>query len=182
MENHDKRIIGDFLEINADIVKERFESKLPNFLADLRSNYYRNKLIKSAKKLKNSNLPLSTENLYEFFIYVYNNFPPHGAFQSVILTKLNERDEGTNIEAVIQSEDLNAIISIDESETGFKVSISKRKTSDLKNGCTIHCKDRLVSTNSNSAELVTELNNLLLSDISDYIISIISAYTNKKGE
>ena len=45
------RLIGDFLEINADIVERRFKSKLPRLLANIEEKHSRNKLIKTAKKI-----------------------------------------------------------------------------------------------------------------------------------
>ena len=38
------RIIGDFFEINSDIVYNEHTSKFPKFIARLISKYYRNKL------------------------------------------------------------------------------------------------------------------------------------------
>lgn len=69
-----ERIIGDFLEINSDMIYQRDKSKLPKFLSKLRYKININKLLKRVEIFRNSNIYLSKENVLELFNYLYNTF------------------------------------------------------------------------------------------------------------
>lgn len=170
--NNCDRIIGDFLEINADIVQSETNSKLPKFIRKRKSKKTRNKLLKSAKKIKNSNYILTTENLRELFVYVYNNYPPKGQYKSIFMVKADE--EAKNIEAVISFDNCKAIITIEKGISGFDISISEKKSDNYTESCNIHC-NSLYHDNVRS-EILEKINRKLLDDLSNYVIDIISSY------
>ena len=168
------RIIGDFLEINADIVERRFKSKLPKILADIEEKYSRNKLIKTAKKIQESNMILSIYNLSELFIYTFNNFPPNGKYKSIMISKVV--NDSNNIEAVIKFEDIVSIINIDKKENTIDVNITQDNNTFFTrcNGLLKHSKK-----GSRVDIILMRINKELLNMITDYIIETLESYNRK---
>lgn len=171
------RIIGDFLEINADIVKRETMSKLPVFIKSIMSYNSRKKLLRAAIKLKGSDLILSTENLTELFIYVYNNFPPKGSYKSIYATKIDE--DMKIIEAIIVFDTCKAIITIEKNVPGFDISISDKKSEDYTEGSSIHCESL---DHISRSEILGKINKQLKSDMTDYIIEVVSKYNKKRSK
>lgn len=168
------RLIGDFLEINADIVERRFKSKLPKLLADIQEKYSRNKLIKTAKKIRESDNTLNLYNLSELFIYTFNNFPPNGNYKSIMISKVV--DEGNIIEAVIKFEDIVAIIDIDKKENIMDVNITQNNNTFF-----TRC-GKLLKHNKKDSKvdiILKRINKELLNMITDYIIETLEAYNRK---
>lgn len=168
------RIIGDFLEINADIVERRFKSKLPKILANIEEKHSRNKLIKSAKKIQESNMILSIYNLSELFIYTFNNFPPNGKYKSIMISKVV--NDSNNIEAVIKFEDIVSIINIDKKENTIDVNITQDNNTFFTrcNGLLKHSKK-----GSRVDIILMRINKELLNTITDYIIETLESYNRK---
>lgn len=168
------RIIGDFLEINADIVERRFKSKLPKILANIQEKYSRNKLIKTAKKIQESNMILSIYNLSELFIYTFNNFPPNGKYKSIMISKVV--NDSNNIEAVIKFEDIVSIINIDKKENTIDVNITQDNNTFFTrcNGLLKHSKK-----GSKVDIILMRINKELLNTITDYIIETLESYNRK---
>lgn len=170
MNIEENRLIGDFLEINADIISKKFKSKLPKFISNIYYNRYKKRLIKSLNKLKKSNLILNKENLYEFFIYCYNNFPPKGSYRSVNKIIYNDNNnDNLKIEGIIKIDNLEAIIDLEDDYDGFNISV---KNKDLATGnynnFSIHC-IRLESNNIIAKEVLKIINKQLLEDIIIFI-------------
>ena len=69
-----ERIIGDFLEINADMIYQRDRSRLPKFLSRLRYQVNNKKLLKRVEVFRNSDIYLSKENIIELLNYLQNTF------------------------------------------------------------------------------------------------------------
>ena len=84
-----KRLIGNFLEINGDIVKLELESR-KNFINKIKFKRMRKKLINHAKRIKKLNLVLTKDNLNELFYFIWNNYPPHGEFKDIKSTRINQ--------------------------------------------------------------------------------------------
>lgn len=168
------RIIGDFLEINADIVERRFKSKLPKILANIEEKHSRNKLIKTAKKIQESNMILSIYNLSELFIYTFNNFPPNGKYKSIMISKVV--NDSNNIEAVIKFEDIVSIINIDKKENTIDVNITQDNNTFFTrcNGLLKHSKK-----GSRVDIILMRINKELLNTITDYIIETLESYNRK---
>ena len=168
------RLIGDFLEINADIVERRFKSKLPKILANIEEKHSRNKLIKTAKKIQESNMILSIYNLSELFIYTFNNFPPNGKYKSIMISKVV--NDSNNIEAVIKFEDIVSIINIDKKENTIDVNITQDNNTFFTrcNGLLKHSKK-----GSKVDIILMRINKELLNTITDYIIETLESYNRK---
>lgn len=172
------RLIGECLEINADIVKERTNTKLPSFIADIISSYYRKRLLKSVKKLRNSHYILTSENLLEFFNYTFNNFPPYGTYKSVSMSKIFDNDNYNTIVALIKFEDYTVDITIYSNIPDyFDINIINDSQQGT-NKYFLHL-NSLYSENNNIKDILNIINEKLLNDITDYIIDTISIYGKK---
>ena len=172
MTDDNSRIIGDFLEINSDIISNQAKSKLPKFISNIVYNRYRKKLKKAIIKLKNSNVVLTKDNLSEFFIYCYNNFPPNGSYKSI--HKVLYNTTSGKVEGIIKFEALQAIIDIEDNYDGFTIAV---KDKDLETGnynnFSIHC--NMLQSKTNIGKSTLELiNKQLIEDISDFIMENVS--------
>jgi hypothetical protein len=176
MENN--RIIGDFLEINSDIVQQEFESKLPKFMKKMKSKKLRKRLLDNIDKLRNSNMILGTDNLIELFSYVYNNFYPEASYKSIIKCKVDLDKE--EYEAVIQFDNQTSIITIEKDtypkfNINSKIMISKGASKGI--NIQVH---ELFSDNPTKNEILSNVNRELLNIICDYIEEIVEPYLNNK--
>ena len=159
------RLIGDFIEINADISNQQHNSKLPKFISKHRANRYRKRLIKSAKNIATSKMILNRDNLYEFFIYCYNNFK-NGAFRSVFQVKADSNY--SKIQAVLKFDIYYVIIYIEKDKEVFDIDIKDRGADDRKS-CSVTVNE-LTSRNPKTSDLLKEVNAELLENISEYIL------------
>lgn len=172
MTEDSNRIIGDFLEINADIISKKAKSNLPEFINNFIYNRYKKRLKKSVYKLQNSNLLLDKSNLSEFFIYCYNNFPPNGSYKSVYKVLYNETSG--KVQAIIKFESLQAIIDIEPDYDGFNISVKdKNIETGNYNNFSIHC-DKLYSKLHLAKETLELINNRLVKDLTEFIMDNIS--------
>ena len=71
MNRESNRIIGDILEINSDIIKQRVESKSPKIITSIKEKYYRHRLDKLIKRFNKNKIILSTQNVQELLVYLY---------------------------------------------------------------------------------------------------------------
>lgn len=172
------RIIGDFLEINADIIQQRESSKLPKFIANIRASYHHKKLIKAVNKFKKSKYILTKDNLAEFFAYTYNNFPPYGSYKSVLASKINDKN-ANEIEGIIKFDSYKAVITIDKRYKKFDISIYNKVSQISSQSCSINV-EKLYSEKEVSSELLSKINEKILEDMCDYILSIIMIYYDKE--
>lgn len=166
-----RRIIGDFFEINADILQEELSSKYPKFISKWIANKKRNKLITIANKFRDSNHKLDSYNLIEYISYIQNNFSDTKSYKSVFLAKVSE--DLRIAEAIVKFDNYKVLISISLDFRMFDLTIdhdvegSHRKYD-------IHC-DKL-ERDGEIGLILHEVNKILLKDISDFIIENISAY------
>lgn len=167
------RIIGDFLEVNADIVSFEHISKLPKIIKKIISKFQRRKLKKYVNKMRRG-IILSTDNIAEFFVYIYNNYPPYGSFQSVKTCKIND-EEVREIEGVLAFDNHQVVITIDKSMPGFDIVVKTKKEDGSVDGISIHI-DRLYTDKRQCRDIILKINEVLLNDICDYILSVLNNY------
>ena len=109
IDNSMDRIIGDYMEINSDIVVREFNSKLPKFISKWISRNQRKKLLSSIEKFRNSNYILTWFNLVELFTYIFNNFEPDHSYG--IITKVEIINN--KMEALVEYDDYHALVFFD---------------------------------------------------------------------
>lgn len=71
MNRESNRIIGDILEINSDIIRQRVESKSPKFITGIKERHYRHRLEKLIKRFNKDKLILDKTNIQELLVYLY---------------------------------------------------------------------------------------------------------------
>lgn len=170
---NNSRIIGDFLEINADIIEHGAKSKLPKFIINLRKKKYKNRLKKSIQKLAESNMILDRDNLAEYFVFLYNNFPPNGNFKSTYQVK-TMGEEFERMEAVLKFEDIMCLIKINQDDPeGFDINARTNGLGDESaHGFDIRAL-KLDSIKPDVKPLISMINKQLLKDMSDFLMDLI---------
>lgn len=174
--NEHSRIIGDFLEINADILYMQQTSRYPKILAKIIAKWNHKKLVKTINKLRKNNIVLNKDNLFELFVYFYNNFPPNGKYKSVNkVVYINEDENNRIVEAIIKFDNIIATLSIEGSVPMFEINIlDKRKESNKQYSITL---DKMYTTNKKTEEIVSAINTRLVDDLVSFLLSIINNYT-----
>ena len=170
----DIRIIGDFMEINADLVAELYRSKAPKFIKKWKMKRVHKRLYSDIEKLRNSGYILNAYNLIEYFSFMYSRFykEPHQSIEKCIINT----DESL-YEAMIQFDGIDAIISIDK-DVLPKFEIRVRNSSrSFSTQIT-----RLYSENDKKNDILKIINDRLLNDICDYILELLKPYTEEEKD
>ena len=79
-------IILDTLIANTEISDLRRKLKYPGFILNFIEKRYRKRLLKSVMKIKKANIPLTRNNLFEYFSNIYNS--QQGKYKSIKTIKL----------------------------------------------------------------------------------------------
>lgn len=174
MDNNTDRIIGDFCEINGDLVYLRNTSIEPKFISNYKYRKNHKRLIKSVEKLRNSKHILTKNNLIELFAYCYNSYPPYGQYKSIKLSKILDED-ANNYESVVQFDNFVAIFNLSKKTTNFEIHLTIDNDDDTKDSFTVELKE-LKTNNQKFINYIEIINSKLLSDMCDFIIDILSAY------
>lgn len=178
--NNKNRIIGDFLEINSNILEYQMSGKnfLDKFYKKIKSKRYRKKLLNAAKKLKSSNYYLNIHNVAELFYTTFNNYPPKGNFGHVFYSKIN--DESNLINGIIQYEsdnnikNLQAIFVINLEENKMEITIKEYSFNEEHN---YYIELVEMKTDNKQTKYIIEIiNALMLETISDYIEEVITKF------
>ena len=171
----DHRLIGNFIEINADILSEQINSKLPKWMARFVANKHRRRLLRAAKRLYNAKIVLDRDALSEFFTYVYNNYEgKYGIIKNIIISG-NEYDFDM-VTNIIIDDDIRYVITITNQKEMQIVCNPSYKTS---NGGFNTFKTKLYSSRKEYAEYLDILNSGLREELFKYINEIISQYIKK---
>lgn len=172
-----ERLIGDFLDLNYHIIQERINSKLPKILANLRANYYHKKLIRSAKKIPNAkSYKLNKENLSEYFFFVLSNYEgKYGCIEKIIYS-----DTTKNLTALIRHDNWYGNIIIEKNDSkyfDFNLTYTgNSRGTQYYASHSINLSHEQIELNN----LLAEINNKLLIDISNYLVDYISIFTRKE--
>lgn len=180
MANSIKRLIGDFIEINANIVQEEFQSKYPEFIKKFKSRRMRKRLLKNVERIRKSGIILDADNLIEYFSYIVSNYYPETKFGVISKCFI---DESIGIyQAVITLEKQTAIILIDKSRyPKFSVSTKLLLKDETSTGINIEV-DKLESSNYKKNKMLSLINTSLVNDICDFIVEKIKPYQEELKE
>lgn len=177
--NNKNRIIGDFLEINSNILEYQMSGKnfLDKFYKKIKSKRYRKKLLNAARKLKDSNYVLNIHNVAELFCTTFNNYPPKGNFGHVFYSKINNGDNDL-INGIIQygklEDNLQAVFVINLKENKMEITINNSDYNE-ENNYYIELTE-MKTENKQTKVIVETINRLMLETISDYIEEIVSKF------
>lgn len=183
MDNLDtNRIIGDCFEINGDIISMRIKSKLPKFISKIQENFRRNRLIKIVKNLRKANVPLSRDNIIEYFTYIFNNFSPNGEYKSIKGIKHIIIDDTleTWIVMVSVNDEFTAVFKVEMDSKEFSIDL---KIPNNDNFITRNLTNltQVYSDNPETFDYIDKLNKILISDMTDYILDSLYLYKKSKG-
>ena len=175
------RIIGDFLEINAEISYN--ESTAKGFFKKLflkrKSKKYRKRLIELLQDFVNSDYILTRDNLYEAFVYFYDSkdiYTPK--YLKVYKPDNKDDDMSSRIEGLINYKHTLCLIHLDSDRNDFDLNVKYNDPigemskiavtrSELKN-------DFILSIE------VAAINKYLKAEIADFIMSQMEPFM--KGE
>lgn len=180
------RIIGDYMEINADIISAQLQSKYPKFISKFIAKRQKKKLISSIEKFRNSDYILNWYNLIEYFEYIYNRFfDADRSYKSITKVAMNKLEYDIQLEAVFKIDKIIGTVFFDaipeepSSNDHIKFNlvmrdqyIHRQSTSSLN----IYV-DKLEFKSERNGYMVELLNQTLKNDICDFMIEII---TNEK--
>ena len=175
-------IILDTLIANTEISDLRRKLKYPGFISNFIEKRYRKRLLKSVMKIKKANIPLTRNNLFEYFSNIYNS--QQGKYKSIKTIKLIDTDDHTLISALINIDKYKFIIKIDSrDENNLLLNISiKNEDKSFNNYNDISQKDLSGCINREVKEALSTLNRALWDELCDYLIEIIGteAYAVKE--
>ena len=172
----DNRLIGSFIEINADILADQINSKHSKFIAKIIADRNRKKLLRLANKLSRTKIILDRENLLEFFTYIHSNYEgKYGIIKNIIISG-NEYDFDIAASIIID-DDIRYVVTITNQKEMQIVCNPNYKTST---GGFNTFKTRLYSSRKEYEEYLSLLNVELSKELFRYIHEVIAQYSNKK--
>lgn len=169
-----ERIIGDFLEINSDIIEERFYSKLPKFIAKYIENRQKKKLIKTVLKLSEYNLFLKKDNIYELALYIYNSFREDG-YKNIYLITYFPRLNNRYIISVNIDDNYSAILTVDRESEKININITKVEKINVYGYDFDLTELKINSGNREIYKVIEKLNNILVDITISFIIDSINS-------
>ena len=176
-------IIGDYIEIIVDIFMYGEHSKYPKPIKNLLVNRKFKRLLQTLYKFENSGYILTTDNIREYLLSIYNKFPPYGSYRSVESVGMELIEYGKKqITTKIVTDNIICWISIQGEDSMFDITIrqyGQLYTSTY--GANISLR-KLTSNVSNIDLLLSKVNRKLIEDICHYIRDTISEFRDGKTE
>lgn len=163
-------IIMNFVDIMADISRNRKESKYPKLISTIIFKVQKRKLLKVLHKLENSNIILNRDNISEYFVYVDQ--------MGIDLDKLNYikviNTNKDSLVVVINYANNESLLSVslyfNNDRDDFDISGDYHKGTNDKTGIHITVKDLKSTYNDpNITEALKLLNHIMLHSIVDFI-------------
>ena len=175
------RIIGDFLEINAEISYN--ESTTKGFFKKLsmksKCKKQRKRLVELLEDFVRSNYILTRDNLYEAFVYFYDSRDIYSPkYLKVFKPDTKEDDMSSRIEAVINYKHLMCLIHLDSDRSDFDLNVKYNDPIGELSKISV-TRTELKNDFILSAE-VADINKYLKAEIGDFILSQIGPFM--KGE
>lgn len=183
IELDNNRLIGDFFEANAFISYEEFTNeKSPKFIVKWRAKRQRKKLLSIINNLCDSNYILTRDNIYELFVYLFNNADIYKN-NDIRIFKPKSDSSDDRIEGVIKLDNLMCLIHLEHNTKYMEITIETK--SDKNNTSKIEINREELSDNMGIAnESLKKINKFLLFIIKDFLLFNISKSSedNSKGE
>ena len=175
------RLIGDFFEANSAIIyEESTNTKTPKLLVKYRAKRQRKKLISIINNLCSSDYTLTRDNVYELFVYLFNNAD---IFKKDEI-KIYKPDDGIvddRIEGVIVLDNIMCLMHIDHNSDYIEITIQTKTSNTESSKIEINRKE--VADKSGIAnETLKKINKFLLEIIREFLIFNISRFNNTEEE
>lgn len=174
-----EKIIADFLEINKDISIIGIDKKIKIF-SNIKKKHYRKKLIKRVEKLSEANVPLTKDNIFELFSYIYSNYIPTGQFG--VINKIEYYSRLDLYKAYIIVDGYRFIISVNRDSKKLSLYIIVVNGSDKDNKSYTIELSELKTPNRDIKKYIDDLNHILLDTMVKYVMDIIKSYDGKENE
>ena len=174
-----EKIIADFLEINKDISMIGIDKKIKIF-SNIKKRYYRKKLIKRVEKLSEANVPLTKDNIFELFSYIYSNYLPTGQFG--VINKIEYYSRFDLYKAYIIVDGYRFIISVNKDSKKLSLYIIVATDSNKDNKSYTIELSELKTPNRDIKKYIDDLNHILLDTMVKYVMDIIKSYDGKENE
>ena len=175
IELNNNRLIGDFFETNAAIgYEESSNEKSPKFLVKWRAKRQRKKLISIINNLCDSEYVLTRDNIYELFVYLFNNADIYNK-DNIKIFKPESSDADDRIEGVIKLDNLMTLIHLEHNTSFMEITIEAKSEN---NSSKIEINRSELADNMGIAEeSLKKINKYLLSIIKDFLLFNITKYT-----
>ena len=159
------RLIGDFFEINSSIAyEESSNTKTPKFIVKWRAKHQRKKLLSIIYNLSQSDYVLTRDNVYELFVYLFNNRDIYDTKDTIKIFLPNDGDSNDRIEGVIVLDGIKCLIHIDHNVEYLEITV------ETKDGNKVSINRKTLSDNSGIAnESLDKINKFLLTTMYDFI-------------
>ena len=171
------RLIGDFFESNSSITyEESTNTKSPKWLVKYRAKRQRKKLLSIINGLCKSDYILTRNNLYELFVYLFNNADIYKN-ESITVFKPNSDSLDDRIEGVIKVDNIMCLIHIDHNIEFMEITIETSSKDNKNNISKVEINRKELADPSGIAEnQLKRINKYLLEIIYDFIKFNIERY------
>lgn len=175
------RLIGDFFEANSSIIyEESTNTKSPKFLVKYRAKKQRKKLISIINNLCSSDYVLTRDNVYELFVYLFNNADIFKK-NEIKIYKPNDGNADDRIEGVIVVDNLMCLMHIEHNSDYIEITLQTKSSNTESSKVEINRKE--VSDKSGIAnESLQKINKFLLEIIREFLLFNISRFDNTEEE
>lgn len=163
------RIIGDFMECNANIIYYECTSEVPKFIRKIIVKNQRKKLVKSLNKFVSSDYILTRNNLYEAFMFFFNEREAYTP-ENIKIFKSEDDNDYNSIECLITLKEIKCLIHIDDNNKKFDIALEYHDENTDKISKLNVQRDVLDNTNGPLNEQVSMVNAYLRASIGDFIL------------
>ena len=168
------RLIGDFFEANSFIANEESTNVTsPKFIVKYRAKKQRKKLISIINKLCKSEYILTRDNVYELFVYLFNNSDIYSN-KDIKIYKPKDEEIEDRIEGVIVLDNIMCLIHL-EHNTDYMEIVIKSTTPNDSSKIEINRKE-LADNTGIAKDQLCKVNKFLLSIINDFLMNNILKY------
>lgn len=170
------RLIGDFLETNASIsYEESINTKPFKWLVKYRANRQRKKLLSIVENLSKSDYVLTRDNIYELFVYLFNNADIYSK-NNIKIFKPNSDGSDDRIEGVIKIENIMSLIHIDHNIEFMEITIETKSENNNSSSKVEINRKELADPSGIAENQLKKINKYLLEIIYDFIKFNIERY------
>jgi len=175
IELNNSRLIGDFFEMNSSIAyEEASNTKSFKWLVKYRAKKQRKKMITIIDKLCNSGYVLTRDNVYELFVYLFNNSDIYSR-EGLKIFKPAGLESDDRIEGVIKLDNILCLIHIDHNLEYMEITIETKSSNNSSSKVEINRKD-LADYSGIAGEQLKKINKFLLETINEFIKVNIKRY------
>lgn len=179
IDNDATRIIGDFLEVNADISYNEATGKGLKFIKKWRANKQRKKLVDMVTEFVKSPYILNRDNLYEAFVYFFNNRDIYTPKYLKVFKADEDKMENDRYEGVVSMDKINCLIHLESNKNTVDIVLQYNDPKGEFSKISI-TRDKLEDFSSPLSDKIQFVNTYLKAEIGDYIVKQIEHFEETK--